>query len=124
MPAAKGADTHRTIYFFKGKSLKVGDEKLTHHVAAVVKSDVEIDLEAGDDEVEILLLQGKPIAEPVVQYGPFVMNSRAEIEKAMADYRKTRFGGWPWPKDDPVHARTDGRFAKHADGKVEKATER
>ena len=121
MPAAKSATTNRTLYFFAGKSLKVGDETLTHHVAAVVKSDVEIDLEAGDDEVEILLLQGKPIGQPVVQYGPFVMNTRAEIEKAMADYRRTRFGGWPWPSDDPVHAREDGRFAKHADGKVEAA---
>ncbi|MEO7110076.1 MAG: pirin family protein [Polyangiaceae bacterium] len=123
MPAAKGADTGRVIYFFKGKSVKVGDETLTHHTAAVVKSDEPIDFEAGEDEVEILLLQGKPIGQPVVQYGPFVMSSRAEIDKAMADYRKTRFGGWPWPVDDPVHARTDGRFAKHADGRVEQASE-
>lgn len=121
MPPAKGAETHRVLYFFKGKSLKVGDEMLTKHIAAVVQHDVAIDLEAGEDEVEILLLQGKPIGQPVVQYGPFVMSSRAEIEKAMADYRKTRFGGWPWPSDDPVHARTDGRFAKHADGRVEQA---
>ena len=121
MPAAKGADTGRVIYFFKGKSVKVGDETLSKHIAAVVKSDEPIALEAGDDEVEILLLQGKPIGQPVVQYGPFVMNSRAGIEQAMADYRQTRFGGWPWPKDDPVHARTDGRFAKHADGKIEHA---
>ena len=47
------------------------------------------------------------------------MNSEAEIRQAMADYRRTLFGGWPWPSDGPVHARDAGRFAKHADGRLE-----
>ena len=55
-----------------------------------------------------------------MQYGPFVMNTRAEIQQAFADYQRTQFGGWPWPSDDPVHARDEGRFARHADGKVER----
>jgi hypothetical protein len=66
------------------------------------------------------MLQGRPIAEPVAQHGPFVMNTRAEIQRAMMDYQQTRFGGWPWQSDDPVHGREAGRFAKHADGKVER----
>jgi hypothetical protein len=70
--------------------------------------------------VEILLLQGRPIGEPVAQYGPFVMNTRAELEQAFADYRRTLFGGWPWPENAPVHGRDAGRFAKHADGRVER----
>jgi hypothetical protein len=49
------------------------------------------------------------------------MNTPAEIQQAFADYRRTQFGGWPWPKDDPVHGREDVRFARHADGKVERA---
>ena len=65
------------------------------------------------------MLQGRPIGEPVAQYGPFVMNTRAEIEQAFADYRRTGFGGWPWPTDDPVTTREAGRFARHADGRVE-----
>ena len=44
----------------------------------------------------------------------------AELQQAFADYRRTQFGGWPWAADDPVHPRTEGRFAKHADGKVER----
>jgi hypothetical protein len=66
------------------------------------------------------MLQGRPIAEPVVQHGPFVMNSRAEILATFADYQATGFGGWPWPSDDPVHARDEGRFARHADGRIER----
>ncbi len=48
------------------------------------------------------------------------MNSRDEIEKAMIDYRRTRFGGWPWPKNGPVHPRDETRFAKHTTGRVER----
>ena len=47
------------------------------------------------------------------------MNTRAEIQQAITDYQRTRYGGWPWPSDDPVHPREAQRFAKHADGRVE-----
>ena len=60
---------------------------------------------------EFLLLQGRPIGEPVAQHGPFVMNTRAEINDAIADYRRTGFGGWPWSRDDVVFPRDKGRFA-------------
>jgi quercetin 2,3-dioxygenase len=47
------------------------------------------------------------------------MNSNAEIQQAMSDYRKTQFGGWPWPRYDMVHGKSADRFAKYADGKTE-----
>ena len=47
------------------------------------------------------------------------MNNEAEIRQTMLDYQKDQFGGWPWSTRSPVHARSDGRFAIHADGKVE-----
>jgi hypothetical protein len=85
-----------------------------------VNSNEPVALQAGDGDVDILLLQGRPIGEPVVQHGPFVMNKREEIQRAIQDYQRTRFGGWPWPSEAPVHDRDAGRFAKHADGRVEK----
>jgi hypothetical protein len=48
------------------------------------------------------------------------MNSREEIVQAFADYQRTQFGGWPWQSDDPVHPREEGRFARHADGRIER----
>ena len=41
------------------------------------------------------------------------------IQQAFADYRRTGFGGWPWDRPDPVHGRDAGRFAQHADGRIE-----
>ncbi len=120
MPKASLETTGRTLYVFAGPGVTVGGELVTKGNAAAIVSDVDIVLEAGDATCELLLLQGKPIDEPVVQHGPFVMNSREEIEKAMIDYRRTRFGGWPWPKDGPVHAREETRFAKHIGGRLER----
>ncbi|HEX3776052.1 MAG TPA: pirin family protein [Polyangiaceae bacterium] len=114
------SSSRRTLYFFSGTALSVDGERLVSHAAVLVKSDQPVLLQNGPAESEILLLQGRPIAEPVVQHGPFVMNTREEVMRAMQDYQRTRFGGWPWPSDDPVHAREEGRFAKHADGKVER----
>ncbi len=49
------------------------------------------------------------------------MTTRDELEQAFADFRRTGFGGWPWPSDGPVHPREQGRFARHADGRIEQA---
>jgi redox-sensitive bicupin YhaK (pirin superfamily) len=113
-------ETVRTLYFFRGPSLEIADQTLRSHAAVMVRNDVEVRLQAGAGECEVLLLQARPIGEPVVQYGPFVMNSRAEIQTAIQAYQRTRFGGWPWPSDDPVHAAGEGRFARHADGRIER----
>ena len=67
----------------------------------------------------LLVLQGKPIEEPVVQQGPFVTNSQADMQKAIENYRLTQFGGWPWRHADPVHEPEKGRFALYPDGREE-----
>jgi hypothetical protein len=120
LPPAADPRTRRTLFFFKGASLDVGGEPIRQPCGVAVRGDVPVDLQAGEAETEILLLQGRPIGEPVAQHGPFVMNTREELQRAFADYQRTRFGGWPWPNSEPVHPRDAGRFAKHADGTVER----
>jgi hypothetical protein len=118
LPAAS-AGVNRTLYFFRGRELRVGGHPLGARTGARVRADVEVAIENGTDEGEALLLQGRPLGEPVVHYGPFVMNAPAEIQQAILDFRRTGFGGWPWPADGPVHPRGQGRFAIHADGRRE-----
>ena len=112
--------TNRRLYFFRGESLRVGGRDIPAYHGAQLRPDVDAPIVNGPAESELLLLQGRPIGKPVVQDGPFVMSSRAEIQQAFVDFQRTHFGGWPWPVDDPVHARDDGRFARHADGRVER----
>lgn len=109
----------RAVYFHAGDSLSLNQDVLEVQHGAVLHADRPVSLVNGQRESRLLLLQGRPIAEPVVQYGPFVMNTEAEIQQAFADYRRTRFGGWPWPHDAPVLERGQGRFATYADGRRE-----
>ncbi len=123
LPAAKGQGTRRTLYFFKGQSVTMSGQEVQAQTAVEVRADAAIELVNGDVEGEFLMLQGRPINEPVAQYGPFVMNTQAEIMQAMQDYRRTQFGGWPWKDSAPVHARNRGRFALHPGGREETADE-
>ena len=110
---------NRTLYFFKGASMTVAGEKIANNQAVELKSDQEVKVENGSEEGHLLFLQGRPIDEPVAHYGPFVMNTQAEIQQVMREYQRTEFGGWPWPSLDHVHPRERGRFARYADGKEE-----
>lgn len=79
--------THNAfIYVFEG-SQRAGERDVPTHSAAILGDGDRLQAIAGSDGARFLLLAGKPLREPVVQYGPFVMNTREEIEQALADYR-------------------------------------
>jgi redox-sensitive bicupin YhaK (pirin superfamily) len=122
MPEAR-AGTNRTLYLFEGAA-RVEERGLNAPVGMRLAPEVAVPVVAGAQGAQLLLLQGRPIGEPVVQHGPFVMSSRQEIMQAFADYQRTRFGGWPWPSEAPVHPRDEGRFARHADGRIERIESR
>ncbi|MFT4628875.1 MAG: redox-sensitive bicupin YhaK (pirin superfamily) [Myxococcota bacterium] len=118
LPAAP-AGVNRVVYVFAGSGVHVAGAAATPPSAVQLRPDAEVELVNGAAESEVLVLQGRPIGEPVVQHGPFVMNTQGEIRQAMLDYQRTQFGGWPWPVDGPAHSRDQGRFAIHADGRRE-----
>lgn len=119
LPPAQLAGTRRTLYLFKGGAANVGGQPVQGPAAIVLDAGVEVAIVAGDAVTEFLLLQGQPIAEPVAQYGPFVMNTQQEIMQAMQDYRRTQFGGWSFPDAAPVHGGEPKRFARYPDGREE-----
>ena len=119
LPAA-AQGSNRMLYAFRGAGLTIGSRAVDGGSAVRLRTDATT-LVNGAQASELLLLQGRPIGEPVVAHGPFVMNTRAEIQQAFEDYRRTQFGGWPWDKDGPAHPRDKGRFAVHADGRSEQA---
>ncbi len=63
-----------------------------HRVALIANAPATLRLAAGEGPFEALVLAGQPLGEPVARYGPFVMNTRAELEAAFRDYQAGRFG--------------------------------
>ena len=118
LPPAASGKTVRMLYVFEG-SVTVGGQTLEAPLAARLLPDTAAVLSAGTDGASALLLQGRPIGEPVAMGGPFVMNTDEEIAEAYRDFHSTGFGGWPWATADPVHARSTPRFAHHPDGRTE-----
>lgn len=115
--ASKGIN--RALYYYQGDAISMAGKPIEPYHAVVVDASVDMPLVNGNTEARILMLQGRPIGEPVIQYGPFVMNTKAEIQQAFEDFHATQFGGWPWSRFDQVHDRSEGRFARHADGRLE-----
>ncbi|MBK7233013.1 MAG: pirin family protein [Saprospiraceae bacterium] len=110
---------NRMVYFYIGEQLTANGTTIPKYHSAYAESTVDLELKSGSTECKILILQGRPINEPIIQYGPFVMNTKQEIQQAFDDFHATKFGGWPWSRYDQVHDRNEGRFARHADGKYE-----
>ncbi len=124
MPPARSDEAVRVVYVFDGPGVTIHNfagegGTIDGSTGAVVDATQAVTITAGSGHVELLVMQGRPIGEPVAQRGPFVMNDEAEIAQAFGDYRRTQFGGWPWDRDDPTHGSSTTRFARHADGRVE-----
>ena len=118
MPLAPSG-VNRMLHCVQGNDVRIGSTSFGEKVGARLQPDIATTIENHGDPAAFLLLQGQPIGAPVFQLGPFVMNSAEELRQAVDDYHRTQFGGWPWSRRDPVHPRTEGRFAIHADGRVE-----
>ena len=111
-------DINRTLYFYEGDAITIDGQEIAPNHGIQLNALQDVEITTKNKSASLLLLQGKPIAEPVAKYGPFVMNSDDEIQQAMQEYQLTQFGGWPWRYPDHVHDANKGRFAKYPDGKL------
>lgn len=119
LPTAS-AGVNRTLYCFMGDDIVVGGARVEAKRGVLVDPAAALTIENRGQPAEFLMLQGRPIGAPVFQLGPFVMNTPEQLRQAVQDYHRTRFGAWHWDRSDPVHPRTEGRFAIHADGRMER----
>lgn len=82
------ASHHSLIYPYEG-SIRIGEQTVEKHQAAILSSGTQVKVQF-NAATRFIVLSAKPIGEPVVQYGPFVMNTTAEIEQAIHDYQQGR----------------------------------
>jgi redox-sensitive bicupin YhaK (pirin superfamily) len=86
-------DFNTFAYVIGGKVVVDSQEVPVHHMAAFARNGDTVELAAsGEGPAEILLFAGMPLGEPVARWGPFVMNTRAEIIQAVEDYQSGRMG--------------------------------
>ena len=95
-PANPG--TNRTLYFFQGGKILIGGREIDARSGLTLRPELAAAIENGSLDSEFLLLQGRPIGEPIASYGPFVMNTRAEIVTAVDDFQAGKLGEIP-PED-------------------------
>lgn len=86
------AELNAFIYVYRG-SVDVGGKPVTAQHMAILKNGSDLDgvVISADQPARVLLIAGKPLHEPIVQYGPFVMNTQAQILQTINDYREGNF---------------------------------
>ena len=119
LPAAASPDANRVLYFFAGDTVTVAGREVGKGNGVQLDPSAPAEIVNGSEPAALLMLQGRPIGEPVVQHGPFVMNTQGEIRQTMLDYQRTQFGGWPFGRHDPTHGTDPQKFAVHGDGRRE-----
>ena len=108
----------RNLYILKGSNMEIDGQIISESSMVTLDSSKNTVLKNLGNKIKILMLQGVPINEPVVKYGPFVMNTQSEIQQAFYDYNRTEFGGWEWGNSDPVHGMKKEKFAKLINGEI------
>lgn len=120
IPAAV-AGLSRSLHTVGSGAVSLDGEVLPVRHTVQVLSDATLTVRNdGDGETMLLLLQARPIGEPVAHYGPFVMNTPQQLQQAFEDFQRTRFGQWPFADGAPTHGTTAERFAVFPDGREER----
>jgi redox-sensitive bicupin YhaK (pirin superfamily) len=81
------------VYVYRGE-VRIGGRAVPLQRMAILANTAQADgvvIEASAD-AQVILVAGQPLREPIVQYGPFVMNTKEEIVQALADFREGRLG--------------------------------
>lgn len=112
-------DVNRSLYLFEGDEVEVNGTAIKGKRALFLDHNQDLTV-VSKGSSEFLFLEARPIGEPVVQRGPFVMNTQEEIFQAIRDYQRTHFGDWKWQRHDMIHGPGTERFARYPDGTIER----
>lgn len=74
------------LYVYEG-AVRIGGRTVGQHQAAVLGEGEAVEIDVVEGPVRLIVVSGRPLGEPVAHYGPFVMNTREELEQAVADFR-------------------------------------
>lgn len=122
LPPTNRPETKRQLYIHgEGANLEViaGSESKRISEPSIFIPDEPtqpLRLVNGPSACRVMVLQAVEISEPVAIRGPFVMNTEQENLDGFAEYRKTKFGKWPWPSEEPNYGPDHPRFAQMSDG--------
>lgn len=81
----------RILYAFEGSGQVAGRNVSQHSLVVLGAEDSAVDFIAGKEGARLIVVSGKPIHEPIARYGPFVMNTREQIDQAMKDFQSNSF---------------------------------
>ena len=117
LPAAQQAATQRTLFVYLGSGLQVDAQPVgaNRRVRVIAQQSLQL-ANPGAMPVELMLMQGVPLNEPVIRSTVYVTNTLAELHQAKRDFQRTQFGGWPWATRQPTHGPGFARFSQRADG--------
>ena len=86
------ADHNAFAYVYRGE-ITIAGQSVPSQRMAILNNDSDGVLIEANNEAKVLLIAGRPLGEPIAQYGPFVMNTEQEIYQALKDYREGRLSG-------------------------------
>jgi quercetin 2,3-dioxygenase len=102
LPGPRFAETRRTLYLYNNDGIAwINSTKLVGKRGARLATPGDVRL-VTSAAAKLLVLQGRPINEPVSQRGPMVMNTQGEVQEAFLEFQRTQFGGWPWGRHDMI----------------------
>ena len=116
LPPAANPASLRTLFAFAGNGLLVAGQDVGANRRVRVVAQTPLPLANNSAQpVQLMLMQGVPLGEPIIRSTVYVTNTIEELHQAKRDFQRTQFGGWPWDTRQPMHGPGFGRFAQYAE---------
>jgi len=110
---------NRNLYFITGNTITIGKETIEYSKRIKLDGNTDICITNGDKDSTLWFLEGEPIKEKTVSFGPVNLETEKEVRIAIDTIRKEEFKNWPWDVIDKAQPIGTERFVRYADGTEE-----